>query len=107
MRLQPQDWQELETEYQETPPADAGKIAAEGALLDLHDQVTELQQLVADLENSQAFNVRAEALKQARMHVAALPSEQENSRGYRDHALPPSSRIDQELKVAQFLLEGK
>lgn len=67
----------------------------------------DLEDLRGALEKAQAreeFSRRAEALRTAREHVAGLPSEQENAKGYRDKAMSPVERTATELRVARYLL---
>ncbi len=100
--LGPQDWENLATGGPGTPGA--AKLAIQ-AILDLHDQLAEHAAVLEDIQNETSnkakFNVRLEALKAAREHIAALEPEHANPRGYRATA---AERIAQELKVARYLL---
>jgi hypothetical protein len=110
-RLGPADWEKLDQGYLELAgkgSSASGRAAylLMGAVFDLNDQVGQLQQDMADLNERDAFNTRLDALKAAREHLAGLPSEQANQRGYSDHAMKPGERIAQELAVARYLLGG-
>ncbi len=87
---------------------DSASQAMVDALLDLDERQAGTAVQVLDLQNEASnkakFDVRLEALKAAREHIAALESEHANSRGYRDRAMTAAERIAQELKVARYLL---
>lgn len=105
-RLDENEWAEFENDLTfflgpgSTPPRDENTLRVAriiGAILDLRDA-----RAAAD-----EASARMDALKAAREYVNSLPSEQPNSRGYRDTALKAEQRISEELRVARFLLEGK
>lgn len=95
MKLSDADWQSIERQFQLGRAVSPEQGLA--ALLDLREQL-------AQQEDRSEFNIRLEALKAAREHLAGLPTEHPNQRGYADSALKPAERIAQELQVARFLL---
>jgi hypothetical protein len=54
----------------------------------------------------QGITARMHALEQARTFIAGLPTEQPSPRGYRDKAMSPAQRVEEEMRVARYLLEG-
>lgn len=106
-RMTAENWAELAVVHDD-PAAETTQerlvVLAVAAVLDLGEQLAALAVKYEDLKDREAFNARLEAVRAARDHVSSLPSEQPNSRGYRDRALTSAARVEQELKIARYLL---
>ena len=72
----------------------------------LYERVADMRESVDKSLDFRDFNRRLEALKAAREHVAGLPEQQPNSKGYRDGALKGQALLTEELRVASFLLRS-
>lgn len=101
------EWGEVSGAWAASPP-NTQSWRVLGSIVDLQSRLSAVEAMQEDAAseaaNKEKFDVRVAALAEARRIVSELPSEQENSRGYRDHAMKPADRIFEELRVARFLL---
>lgn len=110
-------WDKAEHQFRtmETPSAIAGIVRClrvvagdvESAFARSDARLDALEDRLADNVDKEAVAIRMHALELARKYVSELPSEQENSRGYRDKAMRAEERVTEELRVARYLLEKK
>jgi len=96
------EWGQLTRDWSQTREGSGKRVLA--AVLDMQDRLSILEAQVTEALAHEGVSRREHALKAARAHIAEMEAEKANSRGYRDNAMRSPERIDQEIKVANFLL---
>jgi uncharacterized protein with PIN domain len=92
----------IRAEYLEnSTPASMNAALLVEAILELKRRLDEPP---SQAETDERMKRRAEALVAAHKHVADMPTEKANSRGYTDHAAALNARVAEELRIAKFLL---